>query len=244
MILLQADPVSHRVPGGFALPSGVQGFRPGPPALVPERILRIQGYSDPERVRAAIRDAAAQMTAVAASLCQAQVAYRSVEITAMDDQGVCVHNGVRLSSQAFAHRLEGCHHLVAFVLSCGEVLSQKVIDLADAGDLLEAVLLESAGWLCIEDATRQFKHWLREQLEVQGCRITSRMGPGYTYQVDGQEVTWPLEDHPNLFTLFEGAHLPVQLMASCAMKPKLSRSGLYGVGPLHQTQVGRPDRSH
>jgi hypothetical protein len=45
-------------------------------------------------------------------------------------------------------------------------------------------------------------------------------------------VTWPLEEQPALFGLFGNAELPVSLMSSCAMSPKLSRSGLYGIRPL------------
>ena len=40
---------------------------------------------------------------------------------------------------------------------------------------------------------------------------------------------WPLEEQKSLFALFEGRAISVQLLDSCAMIPKMSRSGLYGV---------------
>ena len=94
---------------------------------------------------------------------------------------------------------------------------------------------ETAGWLAIEDATRKFKVRLRGEALERGERITSRMGPGYSYKVAGRMHTWSLEEQRGLFALFEGAATPAQLMASCAMTPKLSRSGLYGLAPTDES---------
>ncbi len=241
---LATDSIAAQVDSDGPLKPGVMIFRPLRPQVAEEKILRIQGYDDPARVRPAIRQAAAQMARTAEEVCEVEVVYRPVAVLQLDDQGITVEGCVRLTCGAFADRLQDCVQVVPFILSCGQALSQKVIELADAGDLLEAVLLESAGWLCIEDATRQLKHCLRSQADLKGCRITSRMGPGYTYALLDGEVSWPLEDHPNLFALFDGARLPAQLMSSCAMNPKLSRSGLYGIAPLHEPQVGRPEVTH
>jgi hypothetical protein len=123
-------------------------------------------------------------------------------------------------------------------------VGSRVVELADAGDLLEAVLLETAGWLCIEDATRQFRAHLRETSLRRERRITSRLGPGYSYKVGGEMCTWSLEEQATLFAMLgESLRLPVSLMPSCAMLPKLSRSGMYGVGALaaaRRTEVRNP----
>ena len=63
----------------------------------------------------------------------------------------------------------------------------------------------------------------------EGLRPTQRMGPGYSYKVDGGLEMWSLEDQRQLFEVFEGVDLPVRLLESCAMLPKMSRSGLYGL---------------
>lgn len=214
----------------------VRFFRPQAPALAAERVLRIQGYADPTRVRPAIARAAAEMVRVAQDRSKPEVAYRYCAVRGIDAQGVALDHGIRLGSAAFESRLWGCTQVVPFLLSCGEPLGRAVVDLAEAGDLMEAVLLEAAGWLCVEDATRQFKEELRRQVAERGGRITSRMGPGYTYRVGDADVEWPLEDNPRLFALLDGAALPVKLMPSCAMYPKLSRSGLFGVAPARPVQ--------
>jgi hypothetical protein len=118
------------------------------------------------------------------------------------------------------------------VLTAGAGLSEKVVDLVESGDLLEGVLLETAGWLAIEDATRQFRTHLREESLRRKHRITSRLGPGYSYKNGNAMCSWPLEEQPELFSLFGEAALPVSLMRSCAMQPKMSRSGMFGIAPV------------
>jgi hypothetical protein len=232
-----AHPVAaHGTPGSTALAPdlvSVHYFDPAPPVVRYERILRIQGYSDLERVRPAITSAAREMADLASALSRPRAAYTFVPIRRLDADGVELEGAVRLVSRAFAPRLADCFEVTPVVLSVGETLGSQVVDLTNKGDLLEAVLLETAGWLCIEDATRQLTSLLREQALARQCRITSRMGPGYSYRLeDDEEVTWPLETQPALFSLFGAAQLPVSLMSSCAMQPKLSRSGLYGIAPL------------
>jgi len=212
----------------------VRVFRPSAPEIHPERILRIQGYSDLNRVRPVIRRAAESMAAIAARMSVPAVAYRRVPIHALEGEVLEVE-GARFTCLAFSRQLAGCVAISPFVLSVGDPIPQRVVALAEAGDLLEGLLLETAGWLAIEDATRKFKVRLRGEALERGERITSRMGPGYSYKVAGRMHTWSLEEQRGLFALFEGAATPAQLMASCAMTPKLSRSGLYGLAPTDES---------
>lgn len=211
-------------------------FHPRAPSISSERILRLQGYSDLTRVRPAIRRAAEGAAEIAMQLSEPLAAYRHVPIRAMFGETVVLGGGERLHCAVFPRALRECDEAVPFVLTVGAPLSHRVMELADAGDLLEAVLLEAAGWLCIEDATRQFKGQLREACLGIGSRITSRLGPGYSYKVNGKMCTWALEEQSRLFRLLGAPdELPVSLMSSCAMLPKLSRSGMYGVGPVEAT---------
>ena len=230
-----------RIPAAIApapLPRAAQGSplrlsHPASPVVSADRILRIQGYSDLTRVRPVIRRAAASMAEAAMALSEPCAAYRHVPLRALRGDTLELDGGVALHCRAFARTLAGCTEVVAFVLTAGRGLSERVVELAEAGDLLEAVLLETAGWLCIEDATRQLKATLRQAALARGLRITSRLGPGYSYKVEGRMCTWRLEEQPALFALLgDAAGLPVSLMESCAMRPKLSRSGMYGAGPL------------
>ncbi len=211
--------------------SGVETFEPHRPVIQAERILRIQGYSDLERVRPAIRESAESMAHKAPKLGSPRVAYRRVPILELRNDTLEVEGNVRFQCAAFATVLDGCTEVAVFVLTVGPGLDARVVELTEAGELLDALLLETAGWLCIEDATRQFKAHLREEANASGCRITSRMGPGYSYKVDARMCIWPLEEQISMFGLFGGFDLPVSVMTSSAMQPKMSRSGLFGLAP-------------
>lgn len=204
---------------------------PLPPVVRFERILRIQGYSDMSRVRPAIVAAAEAAAHAAPRLVTPRVAYRCVPVERLDGDALDLAGGVRLECAAFGKVLAGCTDVVAFALSLGPRLDARVIDLAETGDLLDALLLETAAWLCIEDATRQFRSRLRDDAAQRDQRITSRMGPGYSYRLGDSTCVWRLEDQVNLFALFGQAELPVLLMHSCAMQPKMSRSGIVGIAP-------------
>ena len=202
------------------------------PVVHVERMLRIQGYSNVTSVRPAIQRAAAAMAQLATRLSEPRVAYRAMAVRGLNGGVLEIEGGFRFHCDAFDRTLKGCTEVTPFVLTVGKALDDRVIKLVEAGDLLEALLLETAGWLCIEDATRQFKTRLRDQTLARGCRITSRLGPGYSYRIGEVTCIWSLEEQATLFAAFDGAQLPVSLMASAAMQPKMSRSGLFGVAPL------------
>jgi hypothetical protein len=212
-------------------PKPVTPFVPGPPVVQYEKILRIQGYSDFSRVRPAIVAAAQEAAHLAPLLCAPRVAYRHVAIRSLCDDTLDLAGDVRLHCAAFGRALAGCREVVPFVLSLGPGIDTRVVELADAGDLLDALLLETAAWLCIEDATRQFRSHVRDAAAGRGERITSRLGPGYSYRIGESTCIWRLEEQVQLFALLAGADLPVTLMESCAMQPKMSRSGMIGIAP-------------
>ncbi len=75
--------------------------------------------------------------------------------------------------------------------------------------------------------------YLGDLIKPEGLRLTRRMGPGYSYKINGDETMWSLEQQHQLFEVFDGEDLPVRLLESCAMMPKMSRSGLYGLVPVN-----------
>jgi hypothetical protein len=219
--------------------SAIGRFEPTRATIPYERILRIQGYSDMQRIRPAIVAAARAAAALAPELAAPQVAYRRVPIRRIAGDAVVLDGDIRLHCAAFPQTLAGCTEAAAFVLTLGARIDERVIAQCDSGDLLDALLLETAAWLAIEDATRQFRGHLRAAAAARGQRTTSRMGPGYSYRIGETTCTWALEENQPLFALFGGARLPVTLMDSCAMQPKMSRSGLIGIGP----RDGEPNRN-
>ena len=123
----------------------------------------------------------------------------------------------------FDEKLKGCTDVVIFLLTLGEKLDKMSSQLQKNEELLEAVFLETAGWLGIERATRSFVTHLRESAKTEACKITRRFAPGY-----GQ---WNLSEQQSIFQVFSGWDLNIELIEGSYMYPRMSRSGMYGVRP-------------
>ena len=66
-------------------------------------------------------------------------------------------------------------------------LDQRVQDYLAKYEVLQAMFLETAGWLAIEAATRQFGIHLRRKLRPEGLGLSPRMGPRLFLQVWRQQ---------------------------------------------------------
>ncbi|MDH3662269.1 MAG: hypothetical protein OEU92_19950 [Alphaproteobacteria bacterium] len=139
-----------------------------------------------------------------------------------------LEDGTVFENEAFERFLKEARHIVVFILTMGHALDKAVIDYISNDNLLNALFLETAGWLGIEAATRILSIYLRARAREQGQRLSPRLGPGYSYKLDGRSVLWPLEQQQTLFKLFADAPIDVELLESCAMLPKISRSGIFG----------------
>lgn len=207
----------------------VGSFTPRRISVRVDPMLRIHGYSDPRRVKPAIRNAAETVAATAERVFTPEVYYRRVPIKSCTDGLLLLETGTSFHSSAFSQFLRDCHQVIVFVLTLGSKFDQVAQNLTDKGQTLEALFLETAGWLGVEAATKSFTEHLRTVLRKQGCGLTRRFGPGYTYRSRADDSEWPLEEQKPLFALFQDQAISVQLLDSCAMIPKMSRSGLYGV---------------
>ena len=210
-------------------PAEPRRFKAGPVDVRSERILRIQGYRDLARVRKPIRRAAEQAAEIAREVVDGEVGYRRVAIAACRGASLELDGGVRFECGAFERFLADCGSVVVFAMTAGAAIDRRIDELMAADDPVVALLLDTAGWLAVEAVTRQFYEGFRPDCERAGLRLTRRMGPGYTYRV-GQEMTeWRLEEQEGLFRVLGEDASPVTVLASGAMLPKMSRSGLYGL---------------
>jgi hypothetical protein len=205
------------------------------PALKPvhiERILRIQGYTDLSRVRPAIQRAAEWAAQRISDLARPTVGFKRLGLAGRGGSQIELSDGTVCNGAALVHELADCDEVIVFVQTLGDGPDKAVIELLDDGEgLLEALLLETAGWLALEESIRQFRGHLRTDAMRRGRKLRKRLGPGYTYLLPDGPAMWPLQDQRSLFAVFKDGELPVRLLDSCAMQPKLSRSGLFGEGP-------------
>jgi len=191
-------------------------------------ILRIQGYRDFERIRPAIKRAADAAARETETLINPKAYYRLVDVQNCQGDILELRDDVVFENEAFQRFLKNPKQIIVFILTMGRALDEAVIDYAASDHLLMALFLETAGWLGVEAATRTLSIHLKAEARKTGCRLSPRLGPGYSYKLDGRSVLWPLEQQQTLFKLFAKDTIDVELLESCAMLPKISRSGLFG----------------
>ena len=193
-----------------------------------DHVLRIQGYRDLSAVREDVRAIATAMTAKAVSLIVPTVTFRKVPVDSLEGDLLKLSTGVSLKAETFEQVLRHCDQVLPFILTLGEALDDEVGGMLDKGEIVEALFMETVGWLAIEKASRELAIHLQELLKKDGLCLTRRLGPGYK--------DWDLLEQRPLFELFSGTQLPVRLLESCAMYPKKSRSGLYGLRPVSSSK--------
>lgn len=219
-------------------PPAAKVFRPPRARVSVERVLHRQGYRDLGRVRPAIRRAAEHAARLSEELHDPQACYRRFEIGSCRADGrleLC--GSTVLRCEAFPKYLGWCSDAVLFVITTGRRIDEKVAEYAESGaGLLEALLLETAGSLALDDSTRHLKHHIAAEVASSALRLGTRMGPGHSYRLKSGIRMWPLEGQETLFGAFDGHALPVELLPSWAMLPKISRSGLFGAGALSTQQ--------
>ena len=210
-------------------PAEAGRFQAGPVDVRTDRILRIQGYRDMERVRRPIRRAADKAAAIAREIAEGEVGYRRIGIAACNGSSLELDGGERFECAAFERFLAQCSSVVVFAMTAGAAIDRRTDELMAADDPVVALLLDTAGWLAIESITRQFSERLKADCEPAGLRLTRRMGPGYTYRMRREMAPWGLEEQEGLFRVLGADASPVAVLPSGAMLPKMSRSGLYGL---------------
>lgn len=201
----------------------LERFVPEQPKLRIDPILRFQRYRDLSQVAPVVREIAADMARIAEDLASPEVAFVSRPVDHVGSDRAILLDGPTFSGRCFGRHLSNATDVVCFVLTIGPAVDDRVGELAAGDELLEALFLETAGWLAIEDAVRQFRRHIRGRIRSKGQRLSPRLGPGY--------VDWPLTEQPQLFSVFQGASLPVELSEYCVMTPKKSLSGLFGLIP-------------
>lgn len=201
-----------------------EDFVPPAPRLRVDPLLRSQRYRDLGQVSPVIRGVAEDMVRLAEKLACPHVVFVRRRIERVTADALAISGGPTFHGRCFGTHLATAGETVGFVLTIGDALEQRVSELAENDELLEALFLDTtAGWLAIEDAVRAFRAHLTARIRVESLRLSPRLGPGY--------LDWPLTQQVELFELFSGHALDVTLSDHCVMTPKKSISGLFGLLP-------------
>lgn len=218
-------------PQNHLTPICVEWLAPEGTRVGVDRMLRIQGYTAIDKVRPIVRAAAERNAVRAESLFDAKVCYRRIPVVSCNDGTLVLPDDASLHCGAFTRFLSAAREIAVFVATAGARIDDELARLHEEQELLDMLFLETAAWLGIEEITKTFVGHLRARAAEDRMRLTRRMGPGYSYKTDAGNAEWPLEEQTALFSLFGETTLPVRLLESCAMLPKMSRSGLIGLVP-------------
>jgi hypothetical protein len=199
----------------------VVAWQPDRLAIDPWTVLRLARYRRRDDAPAAVWDATRAMTARAGELVAASARLRLVRVTRVSPDGAVLARGTAFSGHAIARHLGGARQAIAFVLTLGPALEAEVVALGERQELLEAYLLDLAGWAGIEAAVRALRRDLVAALPR--AQVSHRLGPGHR--------DWPLGEQRDLVALFEGEAAPVRLSEHDVLIPFKSISGLFAVRP-------------
>ena len=198
------------------------------PRVAPDLILRLQKYKKLEAVPAPVREAAQAMAALAETLVEPEGRLLHVPVRRVEAEGaVIVADDVRFQSRALARLLRGATESFLILLTLGPKLENRAQALMGEEQFLEALLLDTAGWVAMDALTKMVRGRLSAEATDRGLQLTHRMAPGY--------ADWGLEEQRALFSAFGEDTLPVQLTEACVMLPQKSISGIYGLIPATTT---------
>ena len=207
----------------------IQSLEVSQPSI--DSVLRIQGYKDLTKVRQRVRQLAELSIGVYVKKATPTVSYRVADIESIKDEELVMDSTVRFSSPIFKQYLSDARQAVVFALTVGEGIDDQTIEWMEKDQLVEALFLESAAWMGVENATKQFVLAVRTWAGRNNFRITRRLGPGYSYPINGEQIQWDLSEQKSLFKVLGESEIPITLLESSAMLPKMSRSGLFGLIP-------------
>jgi hypothetical protein len=203
------------------LPDHILPWRPDRLVIDPWTVMRLARYKRRDAAPAAVWEATRAMAARAGELAAPAAWLRLVRVAAVTDTRVVLRKGPAFSGHAVARHLAGAREALLFVLTLGPALEAEVIALGERQELLEAYLLDLAGWAGLEAAVRALRQDVMAALP--GARVSHRLGPGHR--------DWPLEEQAALLSLFPDEHAPVRLSEHGVLVPFKSISGIFGVRP-------------
>jgi hypothetical protein len=221
-MLRMASPAFRRPPPLPLRSGATERWEAGPLLVDPWLVLRLARYRDRDAVPAPIRAATEAMAARAGALVAPRARLASAR-AAVTGGAVRLADGPAFSGGAVRGLLEGCPLAVAFVLTLGPALEEEVAARTAGHELLEAYLLDTAGWAAIETAVRRLRLELVARVTAAGWRVTHRLAPGYR--------DWPLAEQRVLVGFVDPDRELVRLSEHGVLTPFKSVSGLFGLAP-------------
>ena len=130
-------------------------FLPPAPRLRIEPLLRFQRYRDLDKVAPAIREVAQEMVRAGQKLAVPRVTFMLRQVHHVGPATLALADGPTFNGRCFTTHISKASQVVCFLITIGPDLDDRVTELGSGGELLEALFLDTAGWLAIEDAPQK-----------------------------------------------------------------------------------------
>ena len=199
------------------------------------KLLRIHGYKKNQKIKPVIQDAAIKAVRRLQYCCEPQGVFFLQEIHRLEADRLILLSGIEFNCPVFEDILAGSTHIISFAITLGNRTDEIIDSYAkDIDEPLASLFLETASRLCLEKILRIARSKLVTYSLNNDMKLGNRMAPGYSYKLrlSSERVMWNLEDQAKLFDTFQKFEVPVILMESSAMLPRMSRSGIFGLKNL------------
>ena len=202
------------------------------PNISPLKILRTHGYRSKDVIRKKILDAPNKAIKIL-STSSTPVGYFCIEEISNNYRNkIELKCGTTFNSDLFKERFAKSKFLVAFIITLGKEVDETIKKISNCSDEpLGALFLENASWLALELVLRDARSKIIKFAKNNDMQIENRMAPGYTYpsKIYKKRIMWELQEQKILFGLFDKESISIRLTDSCAMLPRMSRSGIFGL---------------
>ena len=144
--------------------------------------------------------------------------YRKCDAVVGDDT-VIAGGEYRIRSRRFASWITGCGEIYLFVVTAGQLFSERVQELLELEDTSGALAADAVGSSAAECAARAADEYLRS-LEPD-CRMTKRYSPGYG--------DWNITDNRSLLEFIDAGDIGITVNEGGLMLPEKSVSAAKGI---------------
>jgi len=177
------------------------------------------GYEPPIRTLTLVSES----IDIAQSLVKPSYSYVIKNVAWADESISLVADFIMFKSQVIAQLLIKCDKVAVFALTIGENVDQKISQLAEDGQVLQASVLDAVGSVITENMADTISDEIGEIALAYGMATSRRFSPGY--------CDWDIGQQEAVFQALNGNSARVRLTEEYMMLPRKSVSGIIGIGP-------------
>jgi hypothetical protein len=173
-----------------------------------------------------VRAATAALLPEARRLLETAICCRVLAVQQVEGDRVTLADGVCFQGRLPAVLFRGCSHLFAAVCTAGALLDGRIAELSEAGEIVDAFVLDAAGSAAARELKIVVQVLARRWATAQGAKAGRSAGPNNS--------SWPLADQRMFERLLPLAEIGVEVTEELLFKPAKTVSLAIGIGGKDQ----------